>query len=76
MVEVKRQYPYIDENGNVRADLEKHYAENELGEKFYIKQLPTEIIYSEAVDVYPSRYTYEATEEKIEQPQNVEGENL
>ncbi|GEM_PF-2783813 len=76
MVEVKRQYPYIDENGNERADLEKHYAENELGEKFYIKQLPTEIIYSEAVDVYPSRYTYEATEEKIEQPQNVEGENL
>lgn len=66
MVEVKRQYPYIDENGNERADLEKHYAENELGEKFYIKQLPTEIIYSEAVDVYPSRYTYEATEEKIE----------
>lgn len=74
MVEVKRQYPYIDENGNERADLEKHYAENELGEKFYIKQLPTEIVYSEAVDVYPSRYTYEATEEKIEEKEQKDAE--
>lgn len=72
MVEVKRQYPYIDENGNERADLEKHYAENELGEKFYIKQLPTEIIYSEAVDIYPCKYVYVATEEKIDELQEQE----
>lgn len=76
MVEIKRQYPFIDDNGNARADLEKHYTENENGERFYIKQVETEIIYAEAVDVYPCKYTYEATEEKIEQPQNAEGENL
>ena len=72
MIEIKRQYPYIDENGNERADLEKHYAENELGEKFYIKQLPTEIVYSEAVDVCPCKYVYVATEEKIEELQEQE----
>lgn len=66
MVELKKQYPYIDENGNARADLEKHYAENELGERYYIKQLPTNIVYAEAVDVYPCKYTYEATNQKIE----------
>lgn len=72
MVEIKRQYPFIDENGNERADLEKHYAENELGEKFYIKQLPTNIIYLEAVDVYPCKYVYVATEEKIDELQEQE----
>ena len=72
MVEIKRQYPFIDENGNERADLEKHYAENELGEKFYIKQLPTNIIYLDAVDVYPSKYVYVATEEKIDELQEQE----
>ena len=76
MVELKKQYPYIDENGNARADLEKHYAENELGEKFYIKQLPTNIVYAEAVDVYPCRYTYEATDIKIEaENEDTNGDN-
>lgn len=67
MVEIKRQYPFIDENGNARADLEKHYAENENGEMFYIKQIETGVIYAEAVDVYPCKYSYVATEEKIDE---------
>ena len=35
-------------------------------EKFYIKQLPTEIIYDEAIDVEDAPYTYIETDEKIE----------
>lgn len=69
---LKTQYPYIDENGNERANLIKHYAENENGEKFYIKQVETGVEYSEAVDVYPCRYTYEATERKVEQEEQPE----
>ena len=70
MIELKKEYPYIDENGDARADLEKHYAENENGERFYIKQVETGVIYAEAVDVTPCRYTYEATNEKIEETNN------
>lgn len=76
MIELKKEYPYIDDNGIARLDLEKHYAENELGERFYIKQLPTNIIYAEAVDVYPCRYSYVATEEIIETEPIVEENNV
>lgn len=69
MIEVKTQYPYIDENGNENEKLIKHYAENEEGERFYMKQLETGFEYSEAVDVYPCRYTYEATEKAVEEPE-------
>ena len=67
MIEVKEQYPFIDENGNEREKLVKHYAENEDGERFYIKQVETGFEYAEAVDVYPCKYTYEATEKKFEE---------
>ena len=66
MIDLKIQYPFTDENGTEYANLIKHYAENENGERFYIKQVETGIEYSEAVDVYPCRYTYEATDKKIE----------
>lgn len=36
-------------------------------EKFYIKQMPTEVIYDEAIDVEDAPYTYIETEEKIEE---------
>lgn len=66
MVELKKQQPYIDENGNIRQNLEKHWAEDENGNKYYIIQVETGIKYSEAVDVFPCRYTYKVTNEKIE----------
>lgn len=37
-------------------------------ENKYIKQLPTNIIYSEAIDVENAPYTYEETNEVIEEP--------
>ena len=60
MIEVKIIYPYEGRN-----DLIKHYAEDENGNKYKIKQVETSIIYDEAVDVYPCRYTYDATDELI-----------
>lgn len=64
---LKTQYPFIDMNGSKREDLIKHYAEDEQGNKYYIRQNETELVYSEAVDVYPSKYTYTALDEKIEE---------
>ena len=66
MAEIKVQYPFIDINGNKHVNLIKHYAEDKEGNKYYIKQIETGIEYSEAVDVYPSRYKYIATDKKIE----------
>ena len=36
----------------------------------YIKQLPTEVVYSEAIDVEGAPYTYEETDVKIEEAEN------
>ena len=35
---------------------------------YYIKQKPTGVIYSEAIDVESAPYTYEETDEPIEKP--------
>ena len=50
----------------IREKLEKHYAEDENGVKYRIKQVETGRVYDEAVDVVPCRYTYQVTDEKIE----------
>ena len=39
-------------------------------EEFYIKQLETGNIYSEAIDVEDAPYTYEETDEKIEKEED------
>lgn len=59
---VTKEYPYIDDMGNERADLVRHYSD--CGKM--ILQVETGTIYSEAVDAYPCRYTYEETEESAE----------
>lgn len=66
MIEIKLQKPYIDGDGNVRDNLEKHYAEDESGTRYKIMQNETGIIYNEAIDVSPCRYTYRATNELVE----------
>ena len=70
MIELKLQRPYIDENGKVYEHLERHYAEDENGAKYKIKQIETGIIYDEAIDPYPCKYTYEVTEEPVEEVEN------
>lgn len=44
-------------------------------EGYFIRQRETGIIYEEAVDVEGAPYTYEETDEKIEQPQENEESN-
>lgn len=44
----------------------KHYAEDEQGNKYYIKQIETEIEYREAVDTLPCIYSYVVTDKLIE----------
>lgn len=46
------------------------YASDDKGEQYYIKQVETDIIYSEAYDVMPCKYTYEPTDIKIEKMQD------
>lgn len=67
MVEIKTQYPYVDFNGKEKANLIKTYAEDESGVRYYIKQVETGVEYSEAVDVHPCKYTYVATDKKVEE---------
>lgn len=74
MIELKLQRPYIDFNGKVREKLERHYAEDENGVKYKIKQIETGVIYDEAVDLVPCKYTYEATNDKVEL--NEENQNI
>ena len=59
---LKEQYPYIDENGNERAKLIKHYSDSNK----YILQVETGIEYTEAIDVYPCPYTYVEIDKPIE----------
>ena len=56
------QFPYIDKNYIPHSNLIKHYSDNAM----YIRQVETGIIYTEAVDVFPCRYTYEETDTPIE----------
>ena len=72
MVEIKIQHPYINENGVEKANLIKHYAEDENGVRYYIKQVETGVEYSEAIDVFPCKYTYVATDKKIEEQSPIE----
>lgn len=62
MIELKTEYPYNNKNSLIR-----HYAEDENGVKYNILQNETGIKYGEAVDIYPCRYTYSATNEIIEE---------
>lgn len=61
MIKLKIEYPFNDNNGLI-----KHYAEDENGVRYYILQNENGFKYEEAVDVYPCRYTYKATEDVIE----------
>lgn len=58
MIELKIQYPFIDDNGNVYLDLIKTYAEDENGILYNVKQLETGFEYSTAVDIADSYYDY------------------
>lgn len=43
----------------------RHYAEDDKGVKYKIKQVETGVMYDEAVDLIPCKYNYVETEEVI-----------
>ena len=59
---LKAQHPYIDENGNERPELIRHYSD----ESKRLLQVETGREYDEAIDVYPCRYTYVETDKYVE----------
>ena len=58
MVEVKEE---LFENNLIR-----HYAIDNDGKQYKILQVETNIVYDEAIDVMPCRYSYKATSEEIQ----------
>lgn len=79
MIEIKTQFPFVDENGKVFEDLIKTWAEDENGTKFDILQNETGAIYGEAIDLAPCRYTYSVAPikepEQDENTDEIESEN-
>ena len=67
---IKEQYPFIEDNGTIRTDLIKHWAEED-GQKYLMVQNETGVYYTEAIDIYPCPYTYSQTDIKV----GVEEEN-
>ena len=59
---LKTQYPYIDEKGNKKLQLVKHYSD----EGKYLLQVETGREYASAIDVYPCRYTYVEIDKPVE----------
>ena len=48
----------------------KHYSDS----RMLIKQLETDMLYGEAIDLIPCKYTYEETDIPIEEPEESEEE--
>lgn len=64
---ITNQYPYVDKSGTEQYGLVKHESD----QKKYILQNETGAKYAEAIDVYPSRYTYSETEEDIPEEETI-----
>lgn len=71
MVELKQEYPFIF-NGEIKENLIKHYAEDEQGNRYKIRQKETGLIFNDAADIYPCIYTYEPTNILIEKAKTPE----
>lgn len=58
---IQTLYPYVDEQGNIKDNLIKTFSNSNK----MIRQIETGVVYTEAIDIYPCRYTYEETDEEI-----------
>ena len=74
MVELKTEYPFIRDDGTADNGLIKHWAEDEKGIRYIIRQIETGVEYGDAVDIFPCPYTYEVTD-KLEQTEDNNIEN-
>ena len=66
MVVLKKQSPFIDDNGNINQLLEKHYAEDECGKRYFVLQVDTGTEYRDAVDNVPCKHIYMPTNKLVE----------
>ena len=57
-MEIKKQYPFIDEFGIAHTNLIKHWVEDEKGNLGKLLQVETGKVYDIAIDVYPCIYNY------------------
>lgn len=69
---VQTQYPYIDEHGVSHNSLIKHWTDDEAK---ILLQVETGLLYLEAIDVYPCRFTYSEVDKPVEEEEEVEEEN-
>lgn len=69
MVELKIEHPLLMMDGTFNYGLIKHWAEDENGNRYIIRQIESGDEYEEAVDVFPCPYTYEVTD-KIREEEN------
>ena len=61
---VKTQYPYVDDFGTEHQNLIKHWTDDETK---ILLQVETGIMYEEAVDAYPCRFTYQEVDKPVEE---------
>ena len=76
MVNIKTEHPFILPNGERKDNLIKFWAEDETGVRYNVKQIETGLEYYEAVDVYPSPYSYEVGEKVEEETEEGEEEDV
>ena len=62
---LKEQYPFIDNNGNARNGLIKHWTDDP--EHKILLQVETGAMYEEAIDLFPCVYTYKEIDRPVEE---------
>ena len=67
-MELRIEYPYIDEFGNEKIDKAKIFAEDENGNQYKVLKADTGEIANSFVDFYPSFGTYYPTALEIIEP--------
>lgn len=72
MIKLITEYPYINDEGVLRTDLVRHYALDENGKKYKMVQTETGNEYDDAIDLYPCRYIYKATEIPVDNEDTIE----
>lgn len=76
MINLMVEYPFVNLKGDLNDNLIKHYAKDDEGKLYYIKQVQTGVIFEQAVDIYPCSYSYEATNIPITEEEQYVGEDI
>jgi len=67
---IQTQYPYINDEGRTYSNLIRTYSDNNK----MILQVETGDEYEDAVDIYPTQFTYTETDKDIPQYEDDENE--